>query len=146
MIALRLYDGIIKIINLNTSGRQLQANTQRIEEIQVLDMVFLHTVHKPTLAILYEDSQVNIKNLNFFRKKRFHVKDIQGRHLSTHYISMRGESEVNMDKGPFKQSNVDGEAILVEPVPDPTAGILIVGQVKYLKIMKSITIFFKRKS
>ena len=54
---------------------------------------------------------------------------------------MRGESEVNMDKGPFKQSNVDGEAILVEPVPDPTAGILIVGQVKYLKIMKLITIF-----
>ena len=49
---------------------------------------------------------------------------------------MRGESEVNMDKGPFKQSNVDGEAILVEPVPDPTAGILIVGQVKYIKIMK----------
>ena len=136
MIALRLYDGIIKIINLNTSGRQLQANTQRIEEIQVLDMVFLHTVHKPTLAILYEDSQVNITNLNFFfRKIRFlHEKDIQGRHLSTHYISMRGESEVNMDKGPFKQSNVDGEAILVEPVPDPTAGILIVGQVKYIKL------------
>ena len=69
MIALRLYDGIIKIINLNTSGRQLQANTQRIEEIQVLDMVFLHTVHKPTLAILYEDSQVNIRNLNFFFSK-----------------------------------------------------------------------------
>ena len=50
MIALRLYDGIIKIINLHTSGRQLQANTQRIEEIQVLDMVFLHTANKPTLA------------------------------------------------------------------------------------------------
>ena len=58
MIALRLYDGIIKIINLHTSGRQLQANTQRIEEIQVLDMVFLHTANKPTLAILYEDNQV----------------------------------------------------------------------------------------
>ena len=88
MIALRLYDGIIKIINLNTSGRQLQANTQRIEEIQVLDMVFLHTVHKPTLAILYEDSQVNIKNLNFFfRKKDFFMKKIFRAVIYQHIIS-----------------------------------------------------------
>ena len=88
MIALRLYDGIIKIINLNTSGRQLQANTQRIEEIQVLDMVFLHTVHKPTLAILYEDSQVNIKNLNFFfRKKDFFMKKIFRAVIYLHIIS-----------------------------------------------------------
>ena len=56
---------------------------------------------------------------------------------------MRGESEVNMDKGPFKQSNVDGEAILVEPVPDPTAGILIVGQVTDFLIIKLVTSFFE---
>ena len=43
---------------MHTSGRQLQANTQRIEEIQVLDMVFLHTANKPTLAILYEDNHI----------------------------------------------------------------------------------------
>ena len=29
-------------------------------------------------------------------------------------------------KGPFRQSNVDADAILLEPVPDP-AGVLIVG-------------------
>ena len=90
MIALRLYDGIIKIINLNTSGRQLQANTQRIEEIQVLDMVFLHTVHKPTLAILYEDSQVNIRNLKFFEKSDIFLKRYSGpSFINTLYLNER---------------------------------------------------------
>ena len=61
IIALRLYDGIIKIINLNSSNRQLTASTQRIEEIQVLDMIFLYTALKPTIALLYEDQHVRTK-------------------------------------------------------------------------------------
>ena len=59
IVALRLFDGIIKIINLNSSNKQLTATTQRIDEIEVLDMQFLYVVSKPTLALLYQDQSVS---------------------------------------------------------------------------------------
>ena len=70
IIALRLYDGIIKIINLTQTNRQLTASTQRIEEIQVLDMIFLYTTQKPTIALLYEDQHVS-KIVQFGWKWKF---------------------------------------------------------------------------
>ena len=59
IIALRLFDGVIKIINLNSSNKQLTAATQRMDEIDVLDMQFLYTSAKPTLALLYQDQSVS---------------------------------------------------------------------------------------
>lgn len=58
-IALRLYDGVLKVINLNSSSKHLTTAEQRIEEIQVVDMCFLHTANKPTLALLYDDNSVS---------------------------------------------------------------------------------------
>jgi DNA damage-binding protein 1 len=106
IVVLRLYDGILKIINLNASSKHLTAVTQRIEEIEVLDMQFLHTTNKPNLALLYQDNN--------------------GRHVATYSISTDESHEC--DRGPFRQSHVDSEACLLEPVPEPHSGVLIIGQ------------------
>ena len=60
MIVLRLFDGTIKVINLNSTNKQLTATMVRIDELEVLDMQFLYTTNKPTLAFLYQDQQVYI--------------------------------------------------------------------------------------
>ena len=67
-------------------------------------MQFLHTAAKPTLCLLYQDQG--------------------GRHVSTYTISTDESHDV--DRGPFRQSNVDTEAALLIAVPDP-AGVLIIG-------------------
>ena len=69
-------------------------------------MQFLHTAAKPTLCLLYSGDQ-------------------GGRHVSTYTISC--DESHDIDRGPFRQSNVDTEACLLIPVPDP-AGVLIIGQ------------------
>ena len=69
IVALRLFDGIIKIINLNSSNKQLTATTQRIDEIEVLDMQFLYVVSKPTLALLYQDQSVSTRLSFKYRTK-----------------------------------------------------------------------------
>ena len=55
---------------------------------------------------------------------------------------MDGGPEVGTVKGPFRQSHVDGDAILLVPVPDPTAGVLIVGHdsITYYDSKNSTTI------
>jgi DNA damage-binding protein 1 len=63
--------------------------------------------------------------------------------VSTHAISMvDGGCEVGTVKGPFRQTHVDSDAILLVPVPDPTAGVLIVGHdsITYHDSKNSVTI------
>ena len=68
-------------------------------------MQFLHTASKPTLCLLHQDTG--------------------GRHVSTYTISVDESHDV--DRGPFRQSNVDTEASLLIAVAEP-AGVLIIGQ------------------
>uniref|UniRef100_A0A3P8Z8J6 DNA damage-binding protein 1 n=1 Tax=Esox lucius TaxID=8010 RepID=A0A3P8Z8J6_ESOLU len=53
------------------------------------------------------------------------VCDPQGRHVKTYEVSLR-EKEFN--KGPWKQENVEAEASMVIPVPEPFGGAIIIGQ------------------
>uniref|UniRef100_A0A8C8JY19 DNA damage-binding protein 1 n=1 Tax=Oncorhynchus tshawytscha TaxID=74940 RepID=A0A8C8JY19_ONCTS len=55
----------------------------------------------------------------------FRPKDPQGRHVKTYEVSLR-EKEFN--KGPWKQENVEAEASMVIPVPEPFGGAIIIGQ------------------
>uniref|UniRef100_A0A3Q2R3P2 DNA damage-binding protein 1 n=1 Tax=Fundulus heteroclitus TaxID=8078 RepID=A0A3Q2R3P2_FUNHE len=105
MIGLRLYDGLFKVIPLDRDNRELKAFNIRLEELQVIDVHFLYGCLAPTVCFIYQDPQ--------------------GRHVKTYEVSLR-EKEFN--KGPWKQENVEAEASMVIPVPEPFGGAIIIGQ------------------
>ncbi|XP_023857301.1 DNA damage-binding protein 1 [Salvelinus sp. IW2-2015] len=105
MIGLRLYDGLFKVIPLDRENRELKAFNIRLEELQVIDVHFLYGCQAPTVCFIYQDPQ--------------------GRHVKTYEVSLR-EKEFN--KGPWKQDNVEAEASMVIPVPEPFGGAIIIGQ------------------
>ncbi|XP_048024172.1 DNA damage-binding protein 1 isoform X1 [Megalobrama amblycephala] len=105
MIGLRLYDGLFKVIPLDRDNRELKAFNIRLEELQVIDVQFLYGCQAPTVCFIYQDPQ--------------------GRHVKTYEVSLR-EKEFN--KGPWKQENVEAEASMVIPVPEPFGGAIIIGQ------------------
>ncbi|XDV29832.1 hypothetical protein PO909_032866 [Leuciscus waleckii] len=105
MIGLRLYDGLFKVIPLDRENRELKAFNIRLEELQVIDVQFLYACPAPTVCFIYQDPQ--------------------GRHVKTYEVSLR-EKEFN--KGPWKQENVEAEASMVIPVPEPFGGAIIIGQ------------------
>lgn len=53
------------------------------------------------------------------------MQDINGRHVKTHEISLRDKEFVKM---PWKQDNVEPDASIVIPVPEPLCGAIIIGQ------------------
>ncbi|XP_059472612.1 DNA damage-binding protein 1 [Neocloeon triangulifer] len=104
-IGLRLYDGLFKIIPLERDCVELKATSIRMEEIQIRDMEFLHGCPLPTVILIHEDHN--------------------GRHIKTHEISLKDKEFV---KTPWKQDNIDSDASLIIPVPEPCGGAIIVGQ------------------
>lgn len=52
-------------------------------------------------------------------------QDINGRHVKTHEISLRDKEFVKI---PWRQDNVEREAMMVIPVPSPICGAIIIGQ------------------
>ncbi|XP_026675017.1 DNA damage-binding protein 1 isoform X2 [Ceratina calcarata] len=105
VIGLRLYDGLFKIIPLEKDNPELKASSIRMDEQQVQDVNFLHGCANPTLILIHQD--------------------INGRHVRTHEISLRDREFVKM---PWKQENVEREAMIVIPVPPPMCGAIIIGQ------------------
>ena len=72
--------------------------------MQIYDIQFLHGVAQPTLVILHQD---------------FH-----GRHVKTHELSLKEKEFV---KVAWKQDNVEREANMLIPVPEPFGGVIIIG-------------------
>ncbi|TTN17659.1 DNA damage-binding protein 1 [Bagarius yarrelli] len=105
MIGLRLYDGLFKVIPLDRDNRELKAFNIRLEELQVIDVHFLYGCQAPTVCFIYQDPQ--------------------GRHVKTYEVSLK---EKEFSKGPWKQENVEAEASMVIPVPEPFGGAIIIGQ------------------
>ncbi|XP_071830754.1 DNA damage-binding protein 1-like [Apostichopus japonicus] len=105
VIGLRLYDGLFKVIPLERDNKVLKAFNIRLEELNVIDVAFLHGCQVPTIAFVHQDSQ--------------------GRHVKTYEVNLR---EKEFDKGPWKQDNVETEASMVIAVPQPFGGVLIIGQ------------------
>ncbi|KAI0234301.1 DNA damage-binding protein 1 [Lamellibrachia satsuma] len=105
MIGLRLYDGLFKVIPLDRDNRELKAFNIRLEELNVIDVQFLHGCQMPTIILVHQDSL--------------------GRHVKTYEISLHDKE---FQKGPWKQDNVETEATMVVAVPEPFCGALIIGQ------------------
>ncbi|XP_071453607.1 DNA damage-binding protein 1 [Hetaerina americana] len=105
VIGLRLYDGLFKIIPLDRHNCELKASSIRMEELLVQDIEFLHGCANPTVILIHQD--------------------MNGRHVKTHEISLRDKEFVKI---PWKQDNVETEASMVIPVPEPLGGAIIIGQ------------------
>ena len=105
VIGLRLYDGLLKIIPLEKENNELKAVSIRIEESEIQDLNFLHGCSNPTLILLHQD--------------------LNGRHIKTHELSLK---EKEFIKAPWKQDNIEMEASIIIPVPEPLCGAIIVGQ------------------
>lgn len=108
-----------------------------MEEIEVLDIEFLHgCINNPTIILIHQD--------------------VNGRHIKTHEISLKDKeftkvSYINIQlllafvfhvfavedillllffcsKNPWKQDNIENEASVIIPVPEPICGAVIIGQ------------------
>lgn len=105
VIGLRLYDGLFKVIPLDKDHMELRSWNVRMEEPEVQDLDFLHGCAQPTIVLIHQD--------------------INGRHVKTHEVSLKDKEFV---KSPWKQDNIENEAAMIIPVPDPICGCLIIGQ------------------
>lgn len=76
-----------------------------MEEVEVFDIEFLHGCANPTIILIHQD--------------------VNGRHIKTHEISLKDKE---FTKNPWKQDNIENEASLIIPVPEPICGAIIVGQ------------------
>ncbi|AQK88922.1 DNA damage-binding protein 1a [Zea mays] len=106
LIGLHLYDGLFKVIPFDNKGQLKEAFNIRLEELQVLDIKFLHGCAKPTIVVLYQDN-----------------KDV--RHVKTYEVALKDKDFV---EGPWSQNNVDNGAGLLIPVPAPLGGVIIIGE------------------
>ncbi|XP_046643566.1 DNA damage-binding protein 1-like [Daphnia pulicaria] len=105
VIGLRLYDGLLKIIPLEKDSSEIKAYNIRIEELCIQDIAFLYGCANPTVVIIHQDAH--------------------GRHVKTREISLRDKE---FAKTSWKQDNVETEAAMLLPVPEPYGGALIIGQ------------------
>lgn len=104
VIALRIYDGLLKIIPIS-GGRLQEAFDVRLEELQVLDIQFLDNCATPTIAVLWEDQDA--------------------RHVKSYEINIR---EKELVEAQLMQSDVDPEAEKLIPVPAPRGGLIVLGE------------------
>lgn len=105
VIGLRLYDGLFKIIPLDNDNSELKASNFRMEDLNVLDVEFLHGCPNPTIILIHQDGN--------------------GRHVKTHEISLREKQFV---RTPWRQDNVETDASIIIPVPSPIGGAIVIGQ------------------
>eukprot|EP00123_Amoebidium_parasiticum_P014344 comp22455_c0_seq3/m.33753 comp22455_c0_seq3/g.33753 ORF comp22455_c0_seq3/g.33753 comp22455_c0_seq3/m.33753 type:complete len:759 (-) comp22455_c0_seq3:20-2296(-) len=107
MIGLRIYHGVYKVIPIDSAtGRLRDGFNVRLEETNVLDMVFLHGYAKPTVAVLYEDTR-------------------ETRHIKTYEVLIKDKE---LPPGPWTQGNVEGAANILIPVPQPYMGVIVLGE------------------
>ncbi|KAH8952399.1 hypothetical protein BDL97_09G083300 [Sphagnum fallax] len=106
LIGLHLYDGLFKVIPIDSKGQLKEAFNIRLEELQVLDIKFLYGCSKPTIAVLYQDNK-------------------DARHVKTYEVQLK---EKDFGEGPWLQNNLDNGAGLLIPVPLPLGGAIIIGE------------------
>ncbi|CAI4228082.1 unnamed protein product [Auanema sp. JU1783] len=121
LVALRLYDGALKIIqwtDLKDSKdfKDLKCFSVRLEDIQVVDFTFMHTTgDEIKIAYIYSDSN--------------------GRHLKVCELGL-----IDKDiRTVAKHDNIESESLLIIPVPHPYGGVIIVGQETLLYYKDDLT-------
>mmetsp|Transcript_63382 Transcript_63382/g.200458 ORF Transcript_63382/g.200458 Transcript_63382/m.200458 type:complete len:1099 (-) Transcript_63382:192-3488(-) len=106
LIGLHLYDGLFKVIPIDEKGALKEAFNIRLEELQVIDIVFLYGCQRPTVAVLYQDTK-------------------EARHIKTYEVHLKDK---DFTEGPWAHSNLDAGAGLVIPIPLPLGGAVVVGE------------------
>lgn len=106
LIGLHLYDGLFKVIPINSKNQLSEAFNIRLEELQVLDIKFLYGCRCPTIAVLYQDNK-------------------DARHVKTYEVLLK---EKDFGAGPWQQYNLDAGAGFIIPVPEPLGGAIIIGE------------------
>uniref|UniRef100_A0A1D1ZT42 DNA damage-binding protein 1 n=1 Tax=Auxenochlorella protothecoides TaxID=3075 RepID=A0A1D1ZT42_AUXPR len=107
-IVLHLYDGHLKIIPVSPSGVLSEAYNVRIDELNLVDLVFLDAEDfegLPTIAVLYDDGGGH-------------------RHAKTYSLSLPSRELLQFR---WAQENLDAVANLLIPIPG-TDGVVVVGQ------------------
>ena len=109
LIGLRLYEGLLKIVPLDTvkqkDAKELKSFNIRIEELSIIDIKFLEGCKVPTIVYIYQTQKGT-------------------RHVKTFEISL---SNKEFTKGPWKLTNVEANANLIIPVKGPLYGAIIIG-------------------
>lgn len=101
-----LYDGLFKCLPLDRTGQMREAFNVRLDELQVVDVAFLHGCSKPTIAVLHQDTK-------------------EARHVKTYEIDLKTKDLV---AGPWAQSDLEGGTSRVIPVPAPLGGAILLGE------------------
>lgn len=101
-----LYEGSIRVAMYDSSKQEITREmfNLRLEELNVIDMVFLDNTSIPTIAILYEDSKGS-------------------RHIKSYQIGLK---ERELLDGPFQQSNIDQSSSMLISVPKSMGGGVII--------------------
>jgi DNA damage-binding protein 1 len=98
-----------------------------MEEIQIQDMEFLHGCPLPTIILIHQDHNGrHIKTHEISLKDKEFVK--VNIHLSPCNKILKINAHCNCLQTPWKQDNIDAEACLIIPVPEPFNGAIVVGQ------------------
>ncbi|CAB3410078.1 unnamed protein product [Caenorhabditis bovis] len=105
LIAVRIYEGSLKIVQWNT-GSDLKHFNVRFEYLNVVDVTFMDTGNMDEYRVAYIS------------------EDKQGRHLRI--------VDLNLVEKEFKfftkQENIEADSIFVIPIPAPASGVVILGQ------------------
>jgi len=111
MMAMHLYDGLLKVVPMKGSGLE-EAFNLRLEELSVKDIQFLYNTTKPTVVVIHEDPR-------------------ETRYVKTYEINLKDK---DISDGSWTQCPVDPSASMLIPVPGPYGGAIVVGEstVSYL--------------
>ena len=106
VVGVHLYDGLFKCLPVDKTGQLREAFNVRLDELQIVDVKFLHGCDVPTICVLYQDTK-------------------EARHVKTYEIDLKTKDLV---PGPWCQSDVEGGTSLIVPVPSPLGGALLLGE------------------
>ena len=145
LICLHLYDGALKVIPIDGDSALREAYNLPLEELkapffspifaltshmsdplsstQVIDMAFLHSTGRPTLALLYEAR--SSPPLSPPRLTCFAQDAREARHLKSYELSLKDK---DLLEAPTQLANLDGGAQLLSALPLPLCGCLVVGR------------------
>eukprot|EP00667_Euglena_gracilis_P000838 EG_transcript_838 len=126
LIALHLYEGLLKVIPIANSAGQCQlkdAFNLRVEEHKLFDMCFLQSRNPAATSSASSSSSTDPWSTNTVA---FLYEDTKGnRHVKAYNIMVADKDLVDH---PFVQHNVENTASLLIPVPPPLGGLLIIGE------------------
>jgi DNA damage-binding protein 1 len=105
LIAVKCYDGLLKILDMSTDSKQLNLSTIRMTDLNVIDLAFLQGYTRPTVALICKEPNYKIL-------------------LKVYELEL--ESNKELSNLLWKKDINDNHAFLIS-VPSPHTGVILVG-------------------